>query len=120
VARSIPGGWPVGVHPPGSDGFEDTAVKWLLEVVPGEYRQYDVLRRYPAALALLARHHTAACAEGARQGYRTVRTDLGEDIPLHAIDEVLRVYRSEGRRLAATARATELLECALRGKPPRR
>ena len=120
MASSVPAGWPVGVHPPGSEGFEDTAVRWLLEVVPGEYRQYDVLRRYPVALALLARHHTAACAEGARQGYRAVRTELGEDIPPRAIDEVLRVYRAEGRRLAATARATELLERALRGKTLRR
>ena len=120
MASSMPAGWPVGVHSSGSEGFEHTAVKWLLEVVPGEYRQYDVLRRYPVALALLARHHTAACAEGARQGYRTVRTEIGEDIPPHAIDEVLRVYRTEGRRLAATARAVELLERALRGKPPRR
>jgi hypothetical protein len=40
--------------------------------------------------------------------------------PLDAIDDVLRVYRAEDRRLAATARATELLELALRGKTLRR
>ena len=78
MAAYIPPGWPAGVHPPGSDGFEATATAWLLDVVPPDYRLHGVLRRYPVALAAMARQHTAACVEGARQGYRTVRTDLGD------------------------------------------
>lgn len=110
----VPG--PAGVHPPGSDDFEATAVEWLLQVSPAEYRQYAVLRRCPAALAAAARHHAVACVEGARQGYRTVRTELGEHIPPHAVDAVLNAYHSEGKRLVATARAVELVERALRGE----
>jgi hypothetical protein len=116
MAAYIPPGWPTGVHPPGSDDFEVTAVAWLLDVVPPDYRLHGVLRRYPAALAAMARHHTAACVEGARQGYRTARTELGEALPPHAIDAVLAAYRTEGRRLAATARAAILVERALRGE----
>src|SRR5579875_3588136 len=56
VTVHAPPGWPVGVHPPGSDGFEETAVTWLLDVVPADYRLHGVLRRYPVALATLARH----------------------------------------------------------------
>jgi hypothetical protein len=104
------------VHPPGSDDFETTAVAWLLEIVPPDYRLHGVLRRHPVALAAMARHHTSACVEGARAGYRTVRTELAEELPPHAVDAVLTAYRTEGRRLAATARAVVLVERAMRGE----
>jgi hypothetical protein len=116
MAAYMPPGWPTGVHPPGSAEFEATAVAWLLDVVPPDYRLHGVLRRHPVALAAMARHHTAACVEGARQGYRSARTELGEALPPHAVDAVLAAYRTEGRRLAATARAAELIERALRGE----
>jgi hypothetical protein len=111
-----PPGWPTGVHPPGSEEFESTAVTWLLDVVPPDYRLHGVLRRHPVALACMARHHTKACVEGARQGYRTARTELAGSLPPHAIDTVLAAYRKEGSRLAATARAVGLVERALRGE----
>ncbi len=116
MAAYIPPGWPAGVHPPGTEGFEPTAVDWLLDVVPPDFRLHGVLRRHPAALATMARHHTQACVEGARNGYRSTRTELGEMIPPHAIDAVLAAYRAEGRRLAATALAVTLVERALRGE----
>jgi hypothetical protein len=112
----IPPGWPAGVHPPGSEDFESTAVGWLLDVVPPDYRLHGVLRRYPVALAALARYHSKACVEGARQGYRTARTELAGVLPPHAIDTVLAAYRKEGARLAATAEAVDLVERALRGE----
>jgi hypothetical protein len=116
MAAYLPPGWPTGVHPPGSDDFETTAVAWLLEIVPPDYRLHGVLRRHPVALAAMARHHTSACVEGARDGYRTVRTELAEELPPHAVDAVLNAYRTEGRRLAATARAVVLVERAMRGE----
>ena len=111
-----PPGWPAGVHPPDSEEFESTAVTWLLDVVPPDYRLHGVLRRYPVALATMARYHTKACVEGAREGYRTARTELAAALPPHAIDTVLAAYRKEGARLAATARAVVLVERALRGE----
>src|ERR1700683_1960900 len=111
-----PPGWPAGGHPPDSEEFESTAVTWLLDVVPPDYRLHGVLRRYPVALATMARYHTKACVEGARQGYRTARTALAGALPPHAIDTVLAAYRKEGARLAATARAVGLIERALRGE----
>ena len=112
----IPPGWPAGVHPPGSEEFESTAVGWLLAVVPPDYRLHGVLRRYPIALATMARHHSKACVEGAREGYRTARTELAGVLPPHAVDTVLAAYRKEGARLAETARAVDLVERALRGE----
>jgi len=116
MAAYLPPGWPTGVHPPRSEGFERTAVAWLLDVVPPDYRLHGVLQRHPIALATLARRHLAACVEGARQGYRTARTDLSDVLPVSGVDAVLAAYRSEGHRLVTAARAADLVERALRGQ----
>ena len=92
-----------------------TAVTWLLDVVPPDYRLHGVLRRHPLALAVLARHHLAACVQGAREGYRTARTELAS-LPPGGVDAVLEVYRAEGRRLVETERAVDLVGRALRGE----
>jgi hypothetical protein len=115
VAAYVPPGWPAGVHPPGSEEFEQTAVTWLLDVVPPDYRLHGVLRRHPLALAVLARHHLAACVQGARDGYRSARTELAS-LPPGGVDAVLEVYRAEGRRLVETAHAVDLVGRALRGE----
>ena len=104
------------MHPPGSPGFERTAVRWLLDVVPPDYRQHDVLVRHPVALATLARHYVSACVEGARDGYRNARAELGKDLPPGSLAAVLTAYQAEGRRLVATAQAVELVGRALRGE----
>jgi hypothetical protein len=104
------------VHPPGTPGFEQTAVNWLLDVVPPDYRLHGVLVRHPVALAALARHHLAACVEGARQGYRSARAELGDDLPPGGLAAVLSAYQTEGQRLVATARAVDLIGRALRGE----
>ena len=116
MAAYLPPGWPTGVHPPSSEGFERTAVAWLLDVVPPDYRLHGVLQRHPVALATLARRHLAACVEGARQGYRTARTELGDVLPVSGVAAVLAAYRSEGHRLVTAARAADLVERALRGQ----
>lgn len=116
VTGYVPPGWPAGVQPPGSEGFEQSAVSWLLDVVPPDYLLHGVLRRHPIALAALARRHLRACVEGARDGYRTARTELGPHLPPSAIEAVLTAYRSEGSRLAAATRAAELIERALHGE----
>jgi hypothetical protein len=116
AAAFVPTGWPDGVHPPGTPGFEQTAVNWLLDVVPPDYRLHGVLVRHPVALAALARHHLAACVEGARQGYRSARAELGDDLPPGGLAAVLSAYQTEGQRLVTTARAVDLVSRALRGE----
>jgi hypothetical protein len=116
MSAYVPPGWPAGVHPPGTEEFESTAVGWLLDVVPPDYRLHGVLRRYPVALAAMARQHCEACVTGARNGYRAARTELGGVLPPHAIDAVLATYRHEGGRLAANAAAASLIERAMRGE----
>ena len=116
MAGYVPTGWPETVHPPGTTGFEPTAVSWLLDVVPPDYRMHEVLARHPIALATLAQHHLTACIEGARQGYRTARAELGKDLPPASLAAVLAAYQAEGRRLVAAAKAAELVSRALRGE----
>ncbi len=116
MAEYVPPGWPAGVHPPGAPDFEATAVAWLLDVVPPDYRLYGVLRRHPIALATMARHHLDACVRGAREGYRGTRTELGGALPAAGVDAVLEAYRAEGRRLVAAAQAVDLIGRALRGE----
>jgi hypothetical protein len=116
VTAFVPPGWPTGVQPPSSPEFERSAVTWLFDVVPSDYLLHGVLRRHPIALAALARHHLNACVEGARSGYRTVRSELGPHLPPGAVEAVLSAYRSEGGRLATAARAADLVERALRGE----
>ena len=52
-----PPGWPRGVRPPGAPGWEHTAVAWLLDICPPEYRSYPVLRRRDVVLARFAVLH---------------------------------------------------------------
>jgi hypothetical protein len=116
MAGYVPPDWPVGVHPPGSERFEKTAVTWLLDVVPADYRVHGVLLRHPAALAALARHHLEACVQGAREGYRSARAELSPQLPRQGVEAVLAAYRAEGGRLVKTSRAVDLVARALNGE----
>jgi hypothetical protein len=83
--------------------MKEREVEFLLELVP-DLRGHSA-RRYPVVLAAIARHTVTGAAEGARQGYRTARTELAEAVPPRAVDAALAAYRDEGRRLVAAARA---------------
>ena len=89
---------------------------WLFEFVPAEYRRYGVLRRYPAALSRMARHHVSAAVEAARAGFRTARTELAGVLPPHGVEAVLDIYRREGTRLVEIAAAIDLVDGALHGR----
>ena len=102
----LPPGWPEAAKPPGSEHFESSAVAFLLEHIP-EYRQAsDGPPCSLLILASIARHAIAGTVEGARQGYRTARTELGEAVPPHAVDATLpRLSGMRGVGLRLTAKA---------------
>ena len=112
--QSLTPDWPASVHPPGAESFEQTALVWLFEHVPADYRLHGVLRRHPVALARLARQYVSAALQAAREGYRTARVDLREYLPPHALDQVMNAYLAEGQRAASTLRAIEVVDTALR------
>ena len=89
---------------PGSKDWEATATAWLLDLLP-EYRRYPALRQHPAILAFMARHVLTGAVDGARQAYRTTRSELGGMAPPQAVAAALKDFRIEGQRLQ--------LHCAL-------
>ena len=93
VDGTLPPGWPQEVRPPGAPDWERTAVAWLFDLVPPDYRAHEVLRRYPVLLARFAGDHVAAGLEAA-----------------------MVAYEREGARLGAAARGVEVVAGALRGE----
>ena len=114
--RTLPPGWPEQVRPPDAPDWERTAVAWLFDLVPPNYRAHEVLRRYPVLLARMAGDHVAAGLEAARAGWRTVRVELADHLPAEAMEAAVAAYEREGARLAAAARAVEAVAAALRGE----
>lgn len=120
VPELVPPNWPAEVLPPQTPGWERSAVAWLYDLCPPDYRAHDVLRRYPLLLARFAAQHVAGGLAAAREGFRTLRADvaagrLGE-LPPDAVDAAIGAYEREGRRLARTASQVDLIAGALRGE----
>ena len=111
----MPPGWPTGVHPPGSEDFEASAVGCLtsFRLATGRMMCCAAIRSpWPPWRGTTWR---PACT-APRQGYRSARTELGEVLPPHALQQVLAAYNIEGSGMAATERAVDLLLRALRGE----
>ena len=111
----VPPGWPAAVRPPGAPYWEDTALNWLLDLCPADYRGYPVLARHPALLAWLAGHHLDAQLQGTRRALATARADLADVVPPPALAEALDVVESEEARILAAQRGVVLVGQALRG-----
>ena len=73
----LPPGWPEEVRPPGAPDWERTAVGWLYDLVPPEYRSHEVLRRYPVLLARFAADHVTAGVATSSDAQRKSCVNLG-------------------------------------------
>ncbi len=111
-----PPGWPAEVLPPHAPDWERTAVAWLYDLCPPDYRAHEVLRRHPVVLARFAGEHVHAGVEAARAGLRTVRRDLGGVVGPDVVEAAVAAYDREGRRLLAAGQQVALVEAALRGE----
>jgi len=112
----VPPGWPKEVRPPGSKGWEKTAVAWLLDLCPSEYRSYDVLRRHPLVLARFTAHHVEGAISASRTAYSRMRAELGHAVTPEVLTEALNACERDGARLVAAQRAVGLVEEALQGR----
>ena len=112
----MPPGWPEDVLPPTAPDWERSAVAWLFDLCPPDYRAHEVLRRHPVVLARFAAGHVQAGVETARAGLRTVRRDLRDEVPPEVVEAAVAAYDREGRRLVAAARAVAVVDAALRGE----
>ena len=111
-----PPGWPPQVRPPGVPGWERTAVAWLLDVSPPEYRSYPVLRRHEVVLARFALLHVEAGQAAVRRGLSEARGVLRGVAEPDTVDAAVLAWQAEEARLAAERRAVGLVEEALRGR----
>ena len=111
----MPPGWPVEVLPPGVEGWEDSATAYLLDGGPPVWRPSWRRPAIPVVLARLAAEHASAQVAAARAAWRD-RPELTGDLPVDAATEVQALPECKGPRLAARARAVELVGEALCGR----
>jgi hypothetical protein len=111
-----PPGWPAAVRPPGAPDWERTAVAWLLDICPPEYRSYPVLRRHPAVLACFAVLHVEACQQAVNRGLSEARGALRDVAEQAAVEAAVETWHRESARLLAERRSVGLVEEALRGR----
>jgi hypothetical protein len=111
----VPPGWPAQVRPPGAPHWESTALTWLFDLCPPDYRGYPVLTRHPAVLAWLAGHHLEGQLQATRRALATARADLADAVPPPVVGETLEAVESEEARVLAAQRGLALVSQALRG-----
>ena len=116
VQLVAPPGWPRQVRPPGAPGWEHSAVAWLLDICPPEFRSYPVLRRHDVVLARFAVLHVEACQAAVRRGLSEARAALRDVADLAAVEAAVETWQAESARLMAERRAVGLVEEALRGR----
>jgi hypothetical protein len=104
------------VRPPDAPDWVISAVGFLLDQCPADYRAYEVLRRYPVILARFAAEHVDSAMRAGREGLATARSDLRDLVPPEAVAAAVVAYEREGSRLLRAAREVALVTAALRGE----
>jgi hypothetical protein len=116
VELVAPPGWPSEVRPPGAPGWERSAVSWLLDICPPEYRSYPSLRRHNVVLARFAVLHIEGCQAAVRRGLSDARGALRDVADADTVESAVQTWQAEAARLTAERRAAGLVEEALRGR----
>src|SRR6195952_3453234 len=111
-----PPGWPRDVRPPDAPDWERTAVNWLLDLCPPDFRGYPALRRHSVVLARFAVLHVEACMAAVNQGLSEARGGLREVADGSVVDAAVETWQRESARLIGVRRAAGLVEEALRGR----
>ncbi len=111
-----PPGWPAEVRPPDAPDWERTAVNWLLDLCPPEYRRYTGLRRHAVVLARFAVLHVEANQAACRRGLSETRAELRDVASLAVVEAAVQTWQLEDARLLGVRRAVGLVEEALRGR----
>ena len=111
-----PPGWPREVRPPDAPDWEVTAVAWLLDLCPSEYRRFAGLRRHVVVLARFAVLHVEAQQAATRRGLSEIRGDLKDVASQAVVEAAVQTFHLEDARLLGVRRAVGLVEDALRGR----
>lgn len=111
-----PPGWPTQVRPPDAPDWERTAVNWLFDICPPEYRAHQALRRHVVVLARFAVLYVEAQQASCRRGLSQTRADLRDVADVDTVEAAVRTWQAEEARLVAVRREVGLVEEALRGR----
>jgi hypothetical protein len=111
-----PPGWPAGVRAPGAPDWERSAVNWLLDITPPEYRGYPGLRRHAVVLARFAVLHVEAGQAAVNRGLSEARGVLRDVAGEAEVAAAVEIWECEAARLLGVRRAVGLVEEALRGR----
>lgn len=115
VSRSLPPEWPEAVRPPGAPDWERSAVGWLFDQCPADYRAHEVLRRHPRVLARFAAINLDAALTAAEQGLRTARVDFA-GLPPQTVEAAVAAWDRERDRLRTARRSVDAVGRALAGE----
>ena len=115
-ALYVPAGWPDAVRPPGAPDWEASAVAFLLDCCPHDYRAYQVLRKHPVVLARFAAEFVESQVRACRTGIGGVRASLDDMVPPEAVADATEAWLEQEAALKRRRREVALVEEALRGK----
>src|SRR4051812_7426877 len=111
-----PPGWPAPVRPPGAPDWETTAMAWLLDLCPPEYRTYPAVRRHPVVLARFAVLYVEACQAAVNGGLGGARGGWREVADGRVVGAAVEPWQRESARLLGGRRSAGRVEEALRGR----
>lgn len=116
MSSVAPTGWPRGVRPPDAPDWERTAVLWLFDQCPPEFRQYPALRLHVVVLARFAVGFVEAQLAAVRRGVSGARGQLTELGTRAMVEEAVEAYLAEEARLIRLQREVRLVEAAIQGR----
>jgi hypothetical protein len=112
----VPPGWPERVRPPGAPDWELTAVEFLLDCCPADYRRFQLLRRHPVVLARFAAVFVEAQVQAGQDGLGGVRVGLADFVAPEVVADAVEVWSQQQATLVRVRREVSMVEEALRGK----
>jgi 1-deoxy-D-xylulose-5-phosphate synthase len=104
----VPPGWPAQVRPPGATGWEATAIAYLLDCCPPDFRAYRVLRNHPLVLAQFATHFVNGQHEASQRGLAAVRTSISEYVDAEVVEDATQAWLEQEARLTRDRRTRKL------------
>lgn len=111
-----PPGWPERVRPPGAPDWEATAIAFLLDCCPADFRAYPVLRNHPVVLARFAAQFVDGQYHSAQVGLAGARISLVDYVSAEVVEAAAQAWLEQSAQLVRVRRAVALVEEALRGK----
>jgi hypothetical protein len=112
----VPPGWPERVRAPGTPHWETSAVAYLLDQCPADFRGYRVLRNHPLVLVQFAEHFVEGQCGAVANGLAAVRTGLRGQVRPDVVEAAAEVWLEQGAALMRTRRSVGLVGEALRGR----